>query len=304
MKLALIALSPQGAQLAARVARALGGADAFVHVTGNRGGEAAPERRAGRRPAVRTFSSILELTEKIFPEYRGLVYFAPCGVAVRALAPCVKHKLSDPAVVVVDVGGRYAISLLSGHEGGANALALRVANVLSAEPVVTTTTEALKTLIVGVGCRRGVRATHIVKALRSALKMAGAELANVRLLASADIKADEEGLLRAASMLGLPLRFISSEELRSTTKVFRRSKFVQEKVALPAVAEPAALLAGRRTQLILPKTIFKGITIAIARENCLWSASAPAENSTAPIAPRRRSPKARSSAVTQSTLNR
>jgi cobalt-precorrin 5A hydrolase len=231
---------------------------------------------------MRRFRSIIALTRSVFRKYRGLVYFAPCGVALRALAPLVKHKLTDPAVVVVDAGGRYAISLLSGHEGGANELALRVANILGAEPVVTTTTEALKTAIVGVGCRRGVSGRRIVRAVRGALRAARVKLPEVRLLASADIKAGEAGLLEASRLLSLPLRFISSEELRSTAKSFQRSELVQRKVALPAVAEPAALLAGRRTRLVLPKKTFRGVTVAIARESCLWSASAPAANSTAP----------------------
>jgi cobalt-precorrin 5A hydrolase len=90
------------------------------------------------------------------------------------------------------------------------------------------------------------------------------------MLASASIKSDESGLLLAAKRLGLELRFIAAEEIRSTTKQFRHSRFVAKKVNLPAVAEPAALLAGRRTQLILPKTIFNQVTVAIARENSSW----------------------------------
>ena len=54
------------------------------------------------------------------------------------------------------------MSLLSGHEGGANDLALQIANLVGAEPVITTTTEALKSVIVGVGCRRGTEAERIV----------------------------------------------------------------------------------------------------------------------------------------------
>ena len=278
MTSALIALSREAAQLAALVARALPDADVFVHETA-----AVPPH-----PRVTRFSSIMALTKRIFRAYDGLVYFAPCGVAVRAVAPHVRHKRSDPAVVVVDAGGRYAISLLSGHEGGANELGLSVANILGAEPVITTTTEALKTAIVGVGCRRGVPAGRIVTAVRSALKDARVPLADVRMLASADIKADERGLLEAARILGVPLRFISSEELRGTTRRFQRSAFVQRKVGLPAVAEPAALLAGRRTRLVLPKMVFPGVTVAIARESCLWSASARAESPTARAARRKR----------------
>ena len=142
-------------------------------------------------PQARRFDRLAELTHEIFPVYQGLVYIAPTGAVVRAIAPCLRHKTVDPAVVAVDVGGRWAVSLLSGHEGGANELAMAVANILGAEPVISTTTEAVKDLIVGVGCRRGAAAGAIVAAIREALSLAGCELARVRLLASADIKADE-----------------------------------------------------------------------------------------------------------------
>ncbi len=166
------------------------------------------------------------------------------------------------------MGGRWAVSLLSGHEGGANELAMAVANILDAEPVISTTTEAVKNLIVGVGCRRGAEAGAIGAAIREALALANCDLAQVRLLASAEIKADEPGLLEAARQLGLPLRLVGAEEIRNSIRTFGHSDFVQEKVDLPAVAEPAALLAGRRTQLLLPKQRLHGVTVAIARESC------------------------------------
>ena len=105
------------------------------------------------------------------------------------------------------------------------------------------------------GCRRGAAADAIVAAIREALSLAGCDLARVRLLASAEIKADEPGLWQAARELGLPLRLVAAEEIRHTVRAFEHSDFVQKMVDLPAVAEPAALLAGRRTQLILPKQI-------------------------------------------------
>jgi cobalt-precorrin 5A hydrolase len=190
-------------------------------------------------------------------------------VAVRAIAPWIKHKKKDPAVVVVDAVGRFTISLLSGHEGGANALALTVGNILGAEPVITTTTEALKTVIVGVGCRRGSPAIKILEAVEAALQEAEIDKAEVRWLASADIKAEEAGLIQAAQTLGIPFRLVDSEEIRLSTRPFRHSEFVRQKVNLPAVAEASALLAGRRTRLILPKKIFNGVTVALARENFL-----------------------------------
>jgi len=218
-------------------------------------------------PEAARFSRIADLTASLFPVCRGLVYAAPAGVVVRAVAPLVKSKFEDPAVVVLDAGGRWAVSLLSGHEGGANALAIRVANILGAEPVITTTTEALKSVIVGIGCRRGTPAERIVAAVQSALADAGVALDEVRLLASADVKADEEGLLAAADALGIPIRFIAAAEIRASLRDFSHSDWVNEKVNLPAVAEPAALLAGRRTQYICRKKTTNGITIALARED-------------------------------------
>jgi len=255
MTIGLVTLSKEGALLADRVRRAIPKSDMYVH-----------ENVEGNWDAER-FGSIVELTGRIFGKHGGLVYVAPCGVVVRALAPNLKNKIQDPAVVVVDVGARWAISLLSGHEGGANQLAVAVGNILAAEPVISTTTEALKRVIVGVGCRRGVKSEEIVAAIHAALKEADLNLPQVRLLSSASIKADEEGLLAAARELGVPLRFMAPEEIRMSVREFDHSPFVEEKVNLPAVAEPCALLAGRRTRLVLPKRIYDGITIALAEES-------------------------------------
>jgi cobalt-precorrin 5A hydrolase len=223
-------------------------------------------------PTAQRFSRVMDLTREIFPRFRGLVYVAPVGVVVRAIAGCCREKKSDPAVVAVDVGARWAIALLSGHEGRANELAFAVANVLGAEPIVTTTREAAKDLVVGVGCRRGTAAEAIVAAVELALAAVSADLDRVRLLASADVKGDELGLHEAARRLGVPLRLVGAEEITASPREFARSDFVQQKVHLPAVAEPAALLAGRRTRLLLPKTVYHGVTVAIARESSSPSA--------------------------------
>ena len=257
MSTAIITLCDQGARVAQRLVGKLSGCHVYVH-------EVVKEPIDAER-----FVAVVKLTEQIFSQYKRLVYIAPCGVVVRAIAPMLQHKLTDPAVVVVDVGARHAVSLLSGHEGGANALALEVANAIAAEPVISTTTEAVKSLIVGIGCRRGAKVENIIGAIREALAKVDATPEEVRFLASAELKSDETGLLQAAQELGLSLRFISAAEILSTSKSFRHSQFVAAKIKLPAVAEPSALLAGRRTQLILPKTIINGVTIAIARENFL-----------------------------------
>jgi cobalt-precorrin 5A hydrolase len=251
---ALITLSDAGARLLAPLVGHLPEARLFVH-------DAAQEA-----PEAERFTKIADLTATLFPFCRALVYAAPCGVVVRALAPLVKSKFEDPAVVVLDAGGRWAVSLLSGHEGGANDLAIRVANLVGAEPVITTTTDALKNVIVGIGCRRETPAERIVAAIREALAEAGISPEEVRLIASADLKAEEPGLIEAAEILGIPIRFIAAVEIQASSRDFSHSDFVEGKVHLPAVAEPAALLAGRRTQFIRRKKIVDGITIALARE--------------------------------------
>lgn len=256
MKAAFITLSREGAALIPGLKQELGEMDCYVH-----------EAVAGMENCE-SFSRIAELTSEIFPRYQALIYAAPCGVVVRSLDGCLASKLSDPAVVVLDVGARWAISLLSGHEGGANDLAIRVANVFDAEAIITTTTEAVKDLIIGIGCRRGIPCDRIVDAVQQSLALVNMTLSRVRLLASASVKRDEAGLLEAAAQLKIPLRFILMEQIQQCSYVISKSDFVQESVGVPAVAEPTALLAGRRTKLILQRTTYNGITVAIARENC------------------------------------
>lgn len=256
-KPAILSLSDDGALIAVALRDALGG-DLYLHtdVVCPAAGRLRPKR----------FARVTELTGEIFARYRELVYIMPTGVVVRAVAPLAQSKLTDPAVVVVDVRARYAISLLSGHEGGANNLALRVANCTGAEPVITTTTEARKDIIAGIGCRKGVAAAAIQEALLAALALAEIPLERVRLLATAPLKAQEPGLLQAAAALQIPLRIVGNEEIRNCRAQLTASEFVREKTGLPGVCEPAALLAGRRTQLLLKKTARKGVTVALAQE--------------------------------------
>jgi len=81
------------------------------------------------------------LVGRLFHEYDGLILCVAVGAAVRLLAPHLRQKQTDPAVVTVDDGCRYAVSLLSGHQGGANDLARAAAEVLGAMPVITTASD-------------------------------------------------------------------------------------------------------------------------------------------------------------------
>ena len=85
--------------------------------------------------------SLSEVTAKWFHEADALVFIAAAGIAVRCTAPFVKDKFRDPAVLVLDENGKYVISLLSGHAGGANRLCHALADALGAEPVITTATD-------------------------------------------------------------------------------------------------------------------------------------------------------------------
>ena len=116
-KTAIIALSVGGRELAERIAPLI---NAEVVASGGQ---------------------IKKTLARIWRDYRAFVLIMACGVAVRAIAPLIRDKKSDPAVVVMDQEGRFAISLLSGHLGGANGLARRVAAVCGAEAVITTASD-------------------------------------------------------------------------------------------------------------------------------------------------------------------
>ena len=71
-------------------------------------------------------------------DFDALVFIGAMGICVRTIAPCLEDKHTDPAVVCIDSTGRHVVAVVSGHVGGANALATRLAAALGVEPVVTT----------------------------------------------------------------------------------------------------------------------------------------------------------------------
>ncbi|MCF6155171.1 MAG: cobalamin biosynthesis protein CbiG [Candidatus Brocadia sp.] len=220
---------------------------------------------------VTPFSEPLQqLVNRIFRKYDGLVFVMAMGIVVRVIAQNIQDKYTDPAVVVVDDVGRFVISVLSGHEGGANLLAHRVAAILHTDAVITTGTEAQKDIIVGIGCKKGVRSEAVKQSIADALQMINLTLERVRLFSTIEIKSEEPGLLEAAKELGIPLRIVSLREIAACAKEHSKSDFVKEKIGVWGVCEPAALLSGRKTQLLLKKQKYPGVTIAIAQENFMW----------------------------------
>lgn len=85
--------------------------------------------------------SIGRFTGEVFDDVQVLIYVGACGIAVRSIAPYLKSKTTDPAVICVDEKGEFCISLLSGHIGGGNRLTRELAEKLCAVPVITTATD-------------------------------------------------------------------------------------------------------------------------------------------------------------------
>ncbi|MBT2411330.1 precorrin-3B C(17)-methyltransferase [Streptomyces sp. ISL-12] len=114
-------------------------------VSATAAGAAARDRLAAAWPGrTRVYEGpVADAVRAAFAECEQLVCFLATGAVVRLVAPLLADKRTDPGVVCVDEAGRFAVSLLGGHGGGANGLAAEVAGVLGAEPVVTTATDAV-----------------------------------------------------------------------------------------------------------------------------------------------------------------
>lgn len=97
--------------------------------------------RKYQRPGLEYFQNLKELIAKIFYETDMILFISAAGIAVRSVAPFLKGKETDPAVLVMDEAGKHVISLLSGHLGGANDWCSRIASLTGADPVITTATD-------------------------------------------------------------------------------------------------------------------------------------------------------------------
>lgn len=133
-KIAIYALTSQGLALAARLASKLGGT---VYAS----------RRLDPETAM-PFDSLSDLMAATFNAFDGHIFVAAAGIVVRSIAPHLQSKETDPAVVCLDQSGQYAVSLLSGHLGGANELAKQCARAVGGQPVITTATDSAGVLSV------------------------------------------------------------------------------------------------------------------------------------------------------------
>ncbi len=134
VQVAVIAITGNGAALGQKLCSGLAGCELLV--------SRRYAGRAGKR--CRTFEpeALSDVISDAWKQYSGFVMIMAAGIVVRMVAPLLESKQSDPAVVVMDDAGRFAVSLLSGHLGGANELAERCAFVTGARAVITTATDA------------------------------------------------------------------------------------------------------------------------------------------------------------------
>ena len=141
MKIAIVSITRHGLHLAGRVASALPEAQLFAPEKFRAEAEAAAPGRA-QCYAGKTGDQIPAL----FAGFDALVAVVSLGAMVRLIAPHLKSKDLDPAVLVLDEGGKFVIPMLSGHVGGANALAHRLAVAMGAVAVLTTASDARQTI--------------------------------------------------------------------------------------------------------------------------------------------------------------
>lgn len=90
------------------------------------------------------FTNLKNFVAEIFNKFDAIIFICATGIAVRMIAPHIVSKISDPAVIVIDELGKNVISLIGGHIGGANKLAIEIAQKISANPVITTATDIEK----------------------------------------------------------------------------------------------------------------------------------------------------------------
>ncbi len=278
------------------------------------------------------------LVEEAFQSKRPLIFIGAVGIATRAVAPFIRHKSLDPPVVVLDEGGRFVISLLSGHLGGANELARKIAGLIGATPVITTASEvrglpaldlwlraneavitdweavrrlqgkllnqgSLKVfvtpplrikppspmeetgdpqkadLILSFRREPGLKNVFLVKKIalglgfhdqekdlhskvKEILRKAGLAQEAVRVVATLKERGKNPGLLTLAREFGAEIRLFPREELSQLKPP--SPSYARKALNLPGVAEPSALLGANLGPLILPKTVFEGVTLAAA----------------------------------------
>ena len=185
---------------------------------------------------------------------------------------------ANPVITTAtDVAGKFSVDAIASKLGlvPEPKEAIKVINsaILRGEEVFVTAGDVRlnlipQNLIAGIGCRRGTSSLKIFEALQRACAMIHQPIERVKLLASVEAKSDEPGLLSLSEVMGLEIKFFSAEELQKKIDEYKlaESKFVTRAVGIGNVCEAAALCCVQEARFALPKTSFKGVTIALLWE--------------------------------------
>ena len=296
MRTAIISITENGEAISKKIREKLEGSDEFIK--------------------GKDFEKLKEVVGENFKRYDALIMICAVGIVIRMIAPYIENKLKDPAVIAIDEQGRHAISLLSGHIGGANELTEKVAQIIKAEAIITTATdinqkpaidtiaakmglrpfpkEAIKVinsailrgekvyvkagetilnltpqrLILGIGCRRGTLKEEIEEAVIEACEKISQPIERINLIASVDIKKDEEGLIEFAKCINREIKFFDVDSLKRTIEKYKlkESKIVKEKIGIGNICESAALSCVEEGKFALTKTKFEKVTAALIWE--------------------------------------
>jgi cobalt-precorrin 5A hydrolase len=149
--IAVWAITPNGVTLGKNVCKKLSGTKLFISETLARGlkpntetplnQDVFPAEQGTQKHETVVFKRLSDALSQQFARFSAHIFIFSTGIAVRMLCPLIQSKITDPAVIVLDDRGIHAISLLSGHLGGANQLALEIASCINARPVITTATD-------------------------------------------------------------------------------------------------------------------------------------------------------------------
>ncbi|MDD3338120.1 MAG: cobalt-precorrin 5A hydrolase [Lachnospiraceae bacterium] len=289
MKIAIISFTQRGMELGEAIRYALTDENQDVWTY-------AKSQYLKSQKAVVIKDSLQSWTKEKWQEADALIFVGACGIAVRAIAPYVKDKFSDPAVLVLDEKGTFCISLLSGHVGGANELTRIISGAIESIPVITTATDvngyfaidefakkhemelnresmkhvsaallAGKQIIsAGIGCRKGTSVGLIEKAVNIACKSERIPIQAIKNVASIDLKKQEPGLRQFCEQLEVPFITYTKEELNTLEGNFTPSVFVESVTGVDNVCERSAVLASGHGTVIMKKTAFDGVTVALA----------------------------------------
>jgi len=294
--------------------------------------------------------------------YSSLILVMATGIAVRMIAPLLKSKWEDPAIVAMDESGRNIISLVSGHWGGANDLTEKLAIILGGNPVVTTESDVMgfpsvdllvkavtggtlpedtgkikkiqsaildgedigfcpkelrsfprmdghpnlhffdsaselidshcktgvivspynekimhdaarylhvipRSIIIGMGCHRGISDRKIEQELMAVLKKQGLPWQSIAAICTIDRKQSEKGLVAFSRRHTIPLQFFSSRQISRVRGPSPDSRHALKVMGVHGVAEPCALLGATGGKLIMKKVKRADMTIAIAQKS-------------------------------------